>query len=916
MLDLFRFFVLRPPQQVDGIVVRSDAVLRHRTATSLDARRAVVSESEAKIQKWAAGQLATGTIGVETFRSIRACTQTGESSAVRSALSAIFEDLDTAQQKELLEVLGDLYGCALLCESSEREPLSVALNGLHSTSDAATRPVMVSDFAAESKSELVPRKRPTEVADSRAKKAEALSDALRELEKTPTTPRVQAPVEPTYRAPSTLQRLGAIVAARLGFQSAASSTTKSGPINASKLYDYQALSSQSQKAFSELVPGFSASMSPGILHRDANTILGSLIDWDQIRDVLGAWEPPKVRPSGIADLLLVRQQTVAYDGADMSHVENALRGEHHERTHRRFTREEDSILEEESTERREERDLQTADRLEMRSEINTLVKQDASLRAGAAISASYGGMVTVSGSVDGQTSTSSQEATTRSTQFAREMTARAVVRLDEKRRVLRERRTIRELEETTKHGIDNANGDGHIIGLYQWIDRLVEGQLYNYGQRMMFDFVIPEPGWFYRNFRAQSAPELPVPPPPLTRKKNGVQVPLEATDLTEANYTKWGGLYAVDLPEPPRLEVNVSLPLAGTIPSPTADNNPSPGLFTKEFSITIPEGYDVTWIGILGDSAWWTPPGLSAATVTVTIGRMSGKSYAGQINWGWDLVAANVTYKSQAQTPNVAGAITLLNVCSFGFVITLQCWRTPQALRKWQEEAFAKLQLGYNAMMSAYREAIEKRLMAIGQSEGESPAAGDRLIREELHKYCLMIFASQYFDNGSAAYLNEFGHPELNRTQTLLAEPYIRFLEEAFEWEYLIYLLYPYFWADQERWDSMLRASGLRPDEFSEFLRAGAARVTVPVRPGFEDAVSYFLETGKVWLGQGKPPIGTPLYVSIIDEMLKRMGKGPEVAVGKPWRYRVPTGLVRLRDGSELPRWEQQPDGTWLEVKR
>ncbi len=100
---------------------------------------------------------------------------------------------------------------------------------------------------------------------------------------------------------------------------------------------------------------------------------------------------------------------------------------------------------------------------------------------------------------------------------------------------------------------------------------------------------------------------------------------------------------------------------------------------------------------------------------------------------------------------------------------------------------------------------------------------------------------------------------------------------------------------------------------FLDFLRAGAARVVVPVRPGFETAVTHFLETGKIWGGEGEPPeINSPLYVSIVDEIRERTGAPQgEIAVGEAWDVRVPTALVIVRDGADLPRWERVTPGEW-----
>ena len=43
------------------------------------------------------------------------------------------------------------------------------------------------------------------------------------------------------------------------------------------------------------------------------------------------------------------------------------------------------------------------------------------------------------------------------------------------------------------------------------------------------------------------------------------------------------------------------------------------------------------------------------------------------------------------------------------------------------------------------------------------------------------------------------------------------------------------------------------------FLQVGMARVIVTVKPGFEDAVQLFIETGLIWNGGEVPVIGDPL---------------------------------------------------------
>jgi len=81
---------------------------------------------------------------------------------------------------------------------------------------------------------------------------------------------------------------------------------------------------------------------------------------------------------------------------------------------------------------------------------------------------------------------------------------------------------------------------------------------------------------------------------------------------------------------------------------------------------------------------------------------------------------------------------------------------------------------------------------------------------------------------------------------------------------------------------------------FRSFLQAGLARVIVTVKPGFEEAVQYFITTGKVWFGGVTPVIGDPLYMSIAQEMKEPTGK-PQ---GNYWITRIPTTLTILQSGS------------------
>lgn len=125
--------------------------------------------------------------------------------------------------------------------------------------------------------------------------------------------------------------------------------------------------------------------------------------------------------------------------------------------------------------------------------------------------------------------------------------------------------------------------------------------------------------------------------------------------------------------------------------------------------------------------------------------------------------------------------------------------------------------------------------------------------------------------------------------------PLMRFMEEGFEWEQMQYIFYPYYWNRKSEWFDLALLED--PDPlFTQFLRSGAARVVVPVRPGFEEAFLYFLQTGQPWDGGSAPKVYDPLYLSIATE-IKEADQSPiaETLVGATWTMRLPTTLTMLR---------------------
>ena len=121
-----------------------------------------------------------------------------------------------------------------------------------------------------------------------------------------------------------------------------------------------------------------------------------------------------------------------------------------------------------------------------------------------------------------------------------------------------------------------------------------------------------------------------------------------------------------------------------------------------------------------------------------------------------------------------------------------------------------------------------------------------------------------------------FGYPEMDFAEAKAEGAYIQMFEQSFEWNNVTYIFYPYFWGKKDEWPTISQLSDDDP-LFTRFLRAGAARVQVPVRLGFENGILTYLSTGELWAGEGtlvNSDADSPdvLHLSIVDELKSQQG--------------------------------------------
>lgn len=629
--------------------------------------------------------------------------------------------------------------------------------------------------------------------------------------------------------------------------------------------------------------------------------------------------PPSVRSAGVAQLLVVKEHIKRYEAGEIAHVETVLAGETRSRTHRRLERTEETFTTETETTVEQEHELETAERFELNRETSRTIERDLRVGFGLSLSGKYGPTVEFSSNAEMELEQSVQESVSNATTYSRDVVQRSLERIAERVREERVRRIVRETEETNLHELMN-DSEVHRNGVYQFLDKVSEAQVFDYGVREMFDFMIPEPASFlwHVDSTPRAAPRLPDPPEPL---ENYVA---SATGINPLNYQRIAARYgATDVQAPPPRYRTVTATIVHGEDDADEEGQPRS---QATLDLSLPDGYRPWRATVNGLAVTDHIP-----VVAVTVGGRTLRWQPGpgdridlsggfELAWRPQLAAGfdTSTFALAADAKLTVGVVAFeTNTWSLNCTVT--CRRTAEHMDAWRNATYAIIHAAHQDRVQEHRQLVadleaqaeaDARDSEAAARFGQAPSQNRRTIRAELKKHCISVVTRQRYEAFDAT---QHGDPPVFDFDEAAAEgAFIRFFEQAFEWDQMQWVFYPYFWARAETWVDRFTRTDVDP-EFREFWMAGAARVVVPARRGFEPALNHYLETGQLWNGQGDPPdVSSPLYVSIVQEIKERTGAdADELPVGEPWDVRVPTSLVLVRLTEDLPSWRRVAPDTW-----
>jgi hypothetical protein len=403
--------------------------------------------------------------------------------------------------------------------------------------------------------------------------------------------------------------------------------------------------------------------------------------------------------------------------------------------------------------------------------------------------------------------------------------------------------------------------------------------LYRYGLRLTYDIAIPEPGSAMRKFYAE------------LQELKGKLGPFRFVDASGQEVTH-GQIATMSYDDLLKLadQVGASLPPPIKAAPPVRKNDNPPagdGWHFVKLDFDLPQDTEIAKVHLYADLGTLKGKGLTIVVegTTPTFRRDLG---------GGGIVDEDVPSFLVGATGPQTVYFNLIDVGPAYIEIEASLRPTADALARWRNDVWNAL---YNAAQTNYyagQQDIANRVAALEDKiAGVDTLTLRREENEEVMKGVLRWLLGPNFhfmpDDVFAQFLmqspllNPNGNIDLLHGTVIDAargdglavtaggwypmfqyQEMIKFVNEAIEWENVLYFLYSYFWDIPTSWDFVRQIRHSDPTR-QAFLRAGSARVVLTVRPGWEQAWVAFVEAGI--FGDTIDPRFTHPYLDIAAEM-------------------------------------------------
>lgn len=593
-----------------------------------------------------------------------------------------------------------------------------------------------------------------------------------------------------------------------------------------------------------------------------------------------------IEPYAIGDLQMVRQRLLRYQCGEIARIENVMRGERREVTHKRTHRQLDELRQSSG-----EKQLLQNDDADERSNLQEEARKTV---AGVVETNQYNNFTSSYGpptqaTLDGSWSKTVQPGATPglddTTRFARDILSKTVNRISRSVSLTRSSSTMSQTEDSVVSLVDNTAGTHSLRGVYRWLNKVYEACVVNYGQRLMMEFMVCKPAAaFIAGEQAAAGHDFVKPLPPLRLHIATFK------DIQPGNYAGLGAYYGVLDLEPP--------PLAQRFASATLRDG-------EEKQIAIPAGYGATkaFVGYVSAPTGLPAPVVLVGRQTVTAsGSPDGMALFGED----DSVPVSVLDYPPSLSPPTDPQVQVN--------IEIQCAPSDRCMDEWRIGIYAAVMRAYQERLAAYNLRVEGGPQ--GRAATRSPLANRQIEQRELRNACLRLLLERML---TLTGMGAQGYALSPPSEFAVYEPrYLQFFDEVLEWNEMVYSFYAGPGPGSGAVGGVELGSLAADDDalFSSFLQADQARVLLPVQPAHVMAFLYFYSSGMLWASSDRLAPANPVDVPLVND-LKQSGpeRHPVRPIGPCWEVLVPTAMQVLDEpgacvapgvaignvGSELP---------------
>ena len=405
--------------------------------------------------------------------------------------------------------------------------------------------------------------------------------------------------------------------------------------------------------------------------------------------------------------------------------------------------------------------------------------------------------------------------------------------------------TVAGMEDFTAHVLENPHADKVMLVDYYARMRNWRCDLYRQGVRLAYDVVLPDPGSRLRSRwnELQSIED---------RLAVEFSFPVDASDITRGNWSSYADTYGVALPAPPAASriVEAVHMIETETPYVTLTTDDGIKWTTPQrvvaLAVSVPDGYQVRSLDVFANARGWN------GNTLIWITAIAGQSWqsvdadaAGFVHLDWTLGPLDVP-----NTGVIDVAFRMQTMLNGTLKLTLAAEPTEVTMQSWRAQCFSLLRDAATVADGQRRAYLRDRAATLRrQIAADDPLRLRRMEREQVMRMVLSwLFPG--FDDASSVLggIDPAAAGNLDSTtwqRIMEYGEYIKFVQNAIDWDHVAVFLYPYFW--DTAWHERSKLYLEHPDRLHrEFLRAGAARVIIAIQPGYEEEVVSLLDKGQL----------------------------------------------------------------------